>query len=64
MTDDAQRAVTLDMILDKVRSYQADADLDKIRKAYAYAEQAHSGQVRISGDAYIIHPLNVAYILT
>ncbi len=64
MLDDAQRAVTLDMILDKVRSYQADADLDKIRKAYAYAEQAHSGQVRISGDAYIIHPLNVAYILT
>ena len=64
MSDDAQRAVTLDMILDKVRSYQADADLDKIRKAYAYAEQAHSGQVRISGDAYIIHPLNVAYILT
>jgi len=52
------------MILDKVRSYQADADLDKIRKAYAYAEQAHSGQVRISGEAYIIHPLNVAYILT
>ena len=64
MSDDAQRAVTLDMILDKVRSYQADADLDKIRKAYTYAEQAHSGQVRISGDAYIIHPLNVAYILT
>ena len=64
MSDDGQRAVTLDMILDKVRSYQADADLDKIRKAYAYAEQAHSGQVRISGDAYIIHPLNVAYILT
>ena len=64
MSDDAQRAVTLDMILDKVHSYQADADLDKIRKAYAYAEKAHRGQVRISGDAYIIHPLNVAYILT
>ena len=52
------------MILEKVRSYQADADLAKIKKAYAYAEKAHRGQVRISGDAYIIHPLNVAYILT
>ena len=64
MSDDAQRAVTLDMILEKVHSYQADADLEKIRRAYVYAEKAHSGQVRISGDAYIMHPLNVAYILT
>ena len=64
MSDDAQRAVTLDMILEKVHSYQADADLVKIKKAYAYAEKAHRGQVRISGDAYIMHPLNVAYILT
>ena len=64
MSDDTQRDVTLDMILEKVRSYQADADLEKIKKAYAYAEKAHRGQVRISGDAYIIHPLNVAYILT
>ena len=52
------------MILEKVRAYQADADLAKIKKAYACAEKAHSGQVRISGEAYIIHPLNVAYILT
>ena len=64
MSDDVQRVVTIDMILEKVRSYQADADLEKIRKAYACAEKAHNGQVRISGEAYIIHPLNVAYILT
>ena len=64
MSDDAQRTVTIDMILEKVRSYQTDADLAKIKKAYACAEKAHSGQVRISGEAYIIHPLNVAYILT
>ena len=64
MSDDAQRTVTIDMILEKVRAYQADADLAKIKKAYAYAEKAHRGQVRISGEAYIIHPLNVAYILT
>jgi len=64
MSDDTQRDVTLDMILEKVRSYQTDADLAKIKKAYDCAEKAHRGQVRISGDAYIIHPLNVAYILT
>ena len=64
MSENAQRDVTITMILDKVRSYQADADLEKIKRAYEYAEKAHSGQVRISGDAYIIHPLNVAYILT
>ena len=64
MSDDVQRDVTLAMILEKVRSYQADANVDKIKKAYDCAEKAHRGQVRISGDAYIIHPLNVAYILT
>ena len=64
MSDDTQRDVTLDMILEKVRSYQTDADLTKIKKAYACAEKAHRGQVRISGEPYIIHPLNVAYILT
>jgi len=64
MSDEAQKAVTIDMILEKVHSYQADADLEKIKKAYSFAEQAHRGQVRISGDAYIMHPLNVAYILT
>ena len=37
MPDDMQRDITLDMILDKVRSYQADADIEKIKKAYAYA---------------------------
>ena len=64
MSDEVQKAVTIDMILEKVHSYQADADLEKIKKAYSFAEQAHRGQVRISGDAYIMHPLNVAYILT
>ena len=34
-----------------------------IRRAYAMAEAAHAGQVRKSGEPYIIHPLNVAHIL-
>jgi RelA/SpoT family (p)ppGpp synthetase len=36
---------------------------DLIRRAYAMAERAHEGQVRKSGEPYIIHPLNVAHIL-
>ena len=40
-------------------------NIDKalIEKAYEYAEKAHSGQLRKSGEPYIIHPLNVAYIV-
>ena len=34
-----------------------------IRKAYDYAKSKHKDQNRISGEKYIIHPLNVAYIL-
>ena len=64
MSNDMQVGVTLEMILERVRQYQADADIEKIKKAYYFAENAHRGQVRISGEAYIIHPLHVAYILT
>lgn len=34
-----------------------------MKKAYDYAEQLHDGQMRQSGEPYISHPLNVAYIL-
>ncbi|WP_295165342.1 RelA/SpoT family protein, partial [Selenomonas sp. F0473] len=64
MSSEMRKVITLDIILEKVRSYQADADVDKIERAYRFAEKAHRGQARISGEAYIIHPLNVAYILT
>jgi len=64
MSSETQGNVTLDMILEKIRAYQPDADTAKIVRAYQFAEQAHRGQARISGEAYIIHPLHVAYILT
>lgn len=38
-------------------------NIDKIEKAYRFAEEAHRGQLRISGDDYILHPLEVALIL-
>ena len=64
MSSETHGNITLDMILEKIRAYQPDADTAKIERAYQFAEKAHRGQARISGEAYIIHPLHVAYILT
>lgn len=47
----------------KVLSY-APLDIMKLRKAYDYAKRHHEGQFRASGEPYIIHPINVAYILS
>ena len=57
-------AVTIEAILDAVKSYQPNADTDLIRRAYELADVAHKGQKRVSGEDYIIHPLAVAKILT
>ncbi|NLN87960.1 MAG: bifunctional (p)ppGpp synthetase/guanosine-3',5'-bis(diphosphate) 3'-pyrophosphohydrolase [Syntrophomonadaceae bacterium] len=51
-------------IMDRVREYDAKADLDLIAKAYNYAVIAHGEQKRKSGEPYIIHPVEVALILT
>lgn len=50
-------------ILDLVKSYHAQADLDLIRKAYVCSAKYHAGQVRKSGEPYLSHPLEVAKIL-
>lgn len=55
--------MNIDRLVEKVQTYNPDCNEALIRKAYAYADQAHSGQVRNSGEPYIIHPLHVAYIL-
>jgi guanosine-3',5'-bis(diphosphate) 3'-pyrophosphohydrolase len=46
-----------------IRIYAGNADLSLIQKAYEFSERAHSGQIRRSGDPYILHPLGVAAIL-
>jgi GTP pyrophosphokinase len=51
-------------ILRRVREYNPDANFDLIQKAYLYANHAHRPQVRVSGEPYIYHPLEVARILT
>lgn len=56
--------VTIEEIIEKqVQNYGAQADVELIQKAYQLAKAKHGEQCRMSGEPYIIHPMNVAYIL-
>ncbi|MCY4627885.1 MAG: bifunctional (p)ppGpp synthetase/guanosine-3',5'-bis(diphosphate) 3'-pyrophosphohydrolase [Acidobacteria bacterium] len=55
--------IRFETIRDRVRAYQPEADFDLLRAAYVVAAQAHQGQVRLSGEPYLNHPLEVAGIL-
>ena len=50
-------------ICNKVATYYPEASLDLIKKAYLFAEEAHKGQIRSSGEPYMIHPAGVAQVL-
>ncbi len=50
-------------ILDTISENNPDAELDIIDKAYIYSARVHAGQVRLSGEPYLSHPLEVAGIL-
>ncbi|MDO8586839.1 MAG: bifunctional (p)ppGpp synthetase/guanosine-3',5'-bis(diphosphate) 3'-pyrophosphohydrolase [Armatimonadota bacterium] len=54
---------TIDEIVEQVRNYNPHADVELIRRAYACAEKAHEGQMRLTGDPYITHPLEAARTL-
>lgn len=57
--------ITIDELISKFKEYDSDKDdIALIRKAYEYAAKKHFGQKRITGEDYILHPLNVALILT
>ena len=63
--NEKEQELTIENLIDKVKSYnQNEKDLKLIQDAYDYAYKKHFGVKRISGDDYISHPLNVAYILT
>ena len=51
-------------LVEKVRSYDPNADEDLLNRAYVFAMKAHGTQTRASGDPYFSHPLEVAGILT
>ena len=56
--------ITFDELLEKVSSYiKNKTELKTITKAYMFAFEHHFGQKRHTGEDYIVHPLNVAYIL-
>jgi len=55
--------IRLNDILDEVGKYNPSADLELVRKAYVFSAKFHQGQVRKSGEPYLVHPLEVAYIL-
>ena len=54
----------LQSLLNDIREQHPDANINRIRYAYFFAEEAHAGQTRSSGEPYITHPLAVAEILT
>ncbi len=53
----------LKKLISDVTKYNSEADIDFLKEVYAFAEQAHEGQRRISGEPFITHPLGVAVIL-
>ena len=56
-------SITLQDLLNKLREYNPE-EVEIVKRAYEYADTLHKGQMRQSGEPYISHPLNVAYILT
>jgi GTP pyrophosphokinase len=55
--------VTLGKILDQIQSYLPGVNTKLVEKAFEFAAKWHDGQVRRSGEPYLSHPMNVAYIL-
>ncbi|OFW05580.1 MAG: GTP pyrophosphokinase [Acidobacteria bacterium RIFCSPLOWO2_02_FULL_67_36] len=50
-------------LVEKVRAYNPDADIELLRRAYVFSAFEHKGQVRHSGEPYLVHPLEVADLL-
>lgn len=59
----AQASATVDGLAEQLSTYLDKSRINQVRRAYYYAEQAHEGQMRRSGERYITHPLAVARIL-
>ena len=55
--------IAIQQILDKAAENNKNADLELIQKAYVFAAAYHQGQIRLSGEPYLSHPLAVAYTL-
>jgi GTP pyrophosphokinase len=51
-------------VLERLTSYNPHADIELLKKAYVFSAKVHSGHLRLSGEPYLIHPLEVAGVLT
>jgi GTP pyrophosphokinase len=56
--------IRINNILDKIAAYPYESDLEIVERAYVYSARVHAGQVRLSGEPYLMHPLEVANILS
>lgn len=65
MSDDGKSNayISVDELVERIRKYHPEDDMELVRRAYAFAEKAHANQVRKSGDPYFCHPCAVAVIL-
>ncbi len=57
------QAMTIDAVIEKVKKYSPNADVELIRRAYEFAAHVHEDQKRLSGEPYINHPMAAAGIL-
>src|SRR5262245_42674769 len=55
--------IRFENLVEKVRSYSSEADVELLRRAYVFSALEHKGQVRHSGEPYLVHPLEVADFL-
>jgi len=55
--------IRINDIIDKASQHNSEDDLDIIDRAYIYSARVHDGQMRLSGEPYLSHPLEVAGIL-
>jgi len=56
-------SIKFESLIDKIKSYNPEADIDIIWRAYAFSQDAHRSQKRYSGQPYLSHPLEVVDIL-
>lgn len=55
--------ISLQYLINAVKSYNPEADVERIEKAYRFAEECHKGQFRDSGEPFFLHPESVAFIV-
>lgn len=59
-----KKEITIYDVINTLKKHRRKINVKLILKAYNYAKDHHNGQKRLSGEEYIIHPLNVANILS